>query len=268
MKTIRYKNDILYYIFQQIPPMSSIPPTYVTSYFVLSKPKRVFVDNDSENQLVHLNGNCRNVYLLPSVNIDYYAKNGLFENQLIEWCRQFCRKDRSFLDIGAHTGTYSISLANDCREVYSFEPQRDTYYALCGGVALSQLDNVICYNVGLGAEPQVGEQQLHIVSMDGGGSTMHPPEHGGVLKRETIEIRTLDSYQLSNVGFIKMDVEENELYVLYGALQTLERSNYPPIVFESNNGDNTPLFDYLRNVLNYQVIQIGGCANMYLATRE
>lgn len=246
----------------------NLPPTYVTSYFLLSKPKQVFVDNDSENQLVHLNaGGRRNIYFLPSVNMDYYVKNGLFENQLIEWTRQFCGETRAFLDIGAHTGTYSISLANYCREVYSFEPQRDTFYALCGGVALSQLSNVSCYNVGLGAEHQVGEQQLHIVSMDGGGSTMHPQSQE-VMKTETIEIRTLDSYKIQNVGFIKMDVEENELFVLYGALQTLEQSGYPPIVFESNTGDNTPLFDYLRNVLNYKVIKIGGCDNMYLASRE
>lgn len=236
-----------------------------TSYFALSKSKYATVDDNADNQIVYLNS--RNVFLLPEVNIDYYAKNGLFECQLIDWCKQYCKKDRIFLDIGAHTGTYSISLAEHCREVYSFEPQRATYYALCGGVALSNLRNIVCCNVGLGSETQAGFQTLHIVSDDGGGSTIHQPADG-VLKTETIEIRTLDSYGLKNVGFIKMDVEENELFVLHGATKTLELSGYPPIIFESNVDTNTALFTYLKSMLRYEVIKIGGCMNMYLAVRS
>jgi FkbM family methyltransferase len=237
-----------------------------TPYFILAKPGggNARVDEDTENQIVFLNR--KRVFLLPEINIDYYAKYGLFENQLIEWCRQYCRKDRVFLDIGAHTGTYSISLANDCLEVYSFEPQRDTYYALCGGVALSQLHNIVCWQIGLGSEPQIGKQTLRIVSPDGGGSTIQPTRES-VLREDTIEIRTLDSFDLSNVGFIKMDVEENELCVLQGARRTLERSGYPPMVFESNDETNVALFDYIRNEVGYTVVKIGGCVNMYLAVK-
>jgi len=234
-------------------------------YVLLSKSNQSTVDNNADNQLVYLNR--RKIFLLPEINIDYYSKNGLFECQLIEWCKQFCHSDRIFLDIGAHTGTYSISLAEHCREVYSFEPQRATYYALCGGVALSNIRNIVCCNVGLGSTQQVGYQLLHIVSEDGGGSTVHQPA-SGILATETIEIRTLDSFELSNVGFIKMDVEENELFVLQGATKTLERSGFPPIVFESNIDTNTALFDYLRDVLKYNVIKIAGCINMYLGVGE
>jgi FkbM family methyltransferase len=236
-----------------------------TSYFVFSKTDTSKVDDSNDSQIVFLNR--RNVFLLPEVNIDYYAKYGLFECQLIEWCKQFCKSDKVFLDVGAHTGTYSISLAKHCSEVYSFEPQRMTYYALCGGVALSNIRNIVCCNVGLGSDRQIGHQTLNIVSRDGGGSTIHQPADN-VLRTETIEIRTLDSYQLNNIGFIKMDVEENELFVLQGGLQTLERSGYPPIVFESNIDTNTALFHYLEEVLKYTVIKIGGCINMYLAVRE
>jgi FkbM family methyltransferase len=236
-----------------------------TSYFAFSKSKFSKIDDNADNQLVYLNS--RNIFLLPEVNIDYYAKYGLFESQLIDWCKQFCKKSRVFLDIGAHTGTYTISLAEHCSEVYSFEPQRSTFYALCGGVALSNLKNVICCNVGLGSPSQTGTRTLHIVSADGGGSTIHEPADG-VLKTETIEIRTLDSYGIKNVGFIKMDVEENELFVLQGAAQTLAQSDYPAIVFESNMDNNTDLFAYITNTLQYTVIKITGCVNMYLAVRQ
>lgn len=77
------------------------------------------------------------------------------------------------LDIGAHSGTYTISLAENCKNVYSFEPQKMTFYSLCGSIALSNIKNVTCINTGLGSEEQVGIQKLNIISLDGGGSTLH-----------------------------------------------------------------------------------------------
>ena len=69
------------------------------------------------------------------------------------------------LDIGAHTGTYTVSLAQYCNHVYAFEPQKMTYYALCGSIALSNLTNVTCLNVGLGSNEQVGKQTLNIITI-------------------------------------------------------------------------------------------------------
>lgn len=44
--------------------------------------------------------------------------------------------------------------------------------------------------------------------------------------------KTLDSYNILNVGFIKIDVEGMEEKVLRGGVGTLVRNNYPPILFE------------------------------------
>ena len=118
-------------------------------YFILKKPKNIHLDNDNKNEVICLSDN---VYILPKNNITYYIEHGLFEKQLIEWCKQFCSKDKNILDIGAHTGTYTIGLAEHCKHVFSFEPQKMTYYALCGSVALSNIRNVSCINVGLGSD--------------------------------------------------------------------------------------------------------------------
>jgi FkbM family methyltransferase len=231
-----------------------------TSYFILSKTTLANdISDDSKNQIIYLNSSL--TYLLPKVNIDYYTHRGLFENRLIDWSKQLCSKDKVFLDIGAHTGTYSISMADRCQHIYAFEPQKMTYYALCGGVALSNIQNITCINSGLGSEDQVGKQVLKIVSMDGGGSSMHASS--GILREEEISVATLDSFNLSNIGFIKMDVEENELFVLKGGVKTLKRSNFPKILFESNTEDRA-LFEYIYG-LGYQIVKIGGYSNMYLA---
>jgi len=231
-----------------------------TKYFLYVKSENESTDSDKKSQIFFLNS--PQTFLLPQVNMDYYSRNGLFEKGLIEWCKQFGNGSKVMLDIGAHTGTYSLCLAQNFKEVHSFEPQKMTYYALCGSVALSSLTNVICHQVGLGDSTQVGTQTLNIVSNDGGGSSLHAT--GGVMKQETIEIKTLDSFNLDNVGFIKMDVEENELYVLKGAVNTLRRSGLPKILFESNSV-NEPLFNFLKE-LGYGIIKINGFHNMFLAS--
>jgi hypothetical protein len=234
-----------------------------TKYFILTRSKNDPVNDNTNNQIINLNNN--QTFILPQINMEYYSNYGLFENSLIEWVKQLCSKDKIFLDIGAHTGTYGISLAPYCKEVHCFEPQKMTFYALCGSVALSNMQNITCHRFGLGSESQMGPISLKIVSNDGGGSSIHASSDK-VIREETIQIITLDSMKLENIGFIKMDVEENELYVLQGARETLIKSNYPKILFESNY-DNPNLFHYIRDSLGYNIIPISGCNNMYLATK-
>lgn len=233
-----------------------------TSYFILSKPDGRVDDNTSNNVARFPN---QITYILPSNLISCYCERGLFESGLIEWCKQFCRLDKNMLDIGAHTGTYALSLASKCKHVYAFEPQKMTYYALCGGVALSNLSNVSCMNIGLGSSEQIGTNTLKIVSNDGGGSSIHATTN--ILKEETIQIDMLDNLDISDIGFIKMDVEDNELFVLQGAVDTLKKSGYPPILFECNDIiRNSELF-HLIEEMSYKIVSISGAHNMYLASQ-
>jgi FkbM family methyltransferase len=232
-------------------------------YFILTKPNDIDVNCDENNQIIYLKDK---IYILPKNNMHDYILNGLYEKNLIEWCKQFCSKDKNMLDIGAHSGTYTISLADNCKHVYSFEPQQMTYYALCGSVALSNIKNVTCINYGLGSLDQIGKQRLNIVSLDGGGSSIHNDNNNNILKTEEIEIRTLDSFNLDNIGFIKLDVEENEYQTLQSALNTLKKSNYPIILFEMNTINNE-LIEFLKN-LNYDIINISNYSNMYLASNK
>lgn len=233
-----------------------------TRYFILQKPIDASVADESKNQIVATSPMIS--YILPQNNLAYYVQHGLFEKGLMEWCKQFGNKEKMFLDIGAHSGTYTMTLAPYFKTVHAFEPQRATFYSLCGSVALSGYSNVECHRIGLGDEGQVGLKKLNIVSNDGGGSSIHVTGQK-ILAEEWIDIQTLDSFGLNSIGFIKMDVEENELFVLKGGVETLKRSGYPRILFESNS-ENPPLFEFLKE-LGYTVTGIAGVRNMYLAHR-
>jgi len=236
-----------------------------TKYFILSKPKSDRVDDTTDHQIHVINSPL--TFILPYNNIGYYSTHGLFESSLIEWCKQYCNKNQIFLDIGAHSGTYSLCLSDLCKKVYSFEPQQQTYYALCGSVCLSNKKNVECIRVGLGSPEQVGIKTLNIISPDGGGSSIQS-QISQVLSVEEIEIRTLDSFQLDNVGFIKMDIEGNELDCLKGSVETIKRSGNPTIIFESNTPNNPELFNYIVKELGYRsVFPITGVNNMFITVK-
>ena len=242
-----------------------------TKYFILTKDADVSIDNIENDQIIFPNKS--RSYLLPSINLSYYNENGLFESSIMEWCRQFCSTEGVFLDIGAHTGTYSISMADCCKTVYAFEPQRMTYYALCGSVALSNLSNINCIQTALGAPEQIGKATLNIRSNDGGGSSVCQLNPSDIICQEEIVIKTMDSFFGENVlvdpiSFIKLDVEYNELNVLRGAVDTLKLHNYPKILFEANTDSslNKELFEFLENTLKYRVVNVSGYDNMFLAT--
>jgi len=217
------------------------------------------------------------IYLLPNnVALDIFSQSegGVPENSLIEWViEDVFPAGKNFIDIGAHVGTYCINFAkkSNAKDIFAFECQRNTYNCLCGGIALNQIQNINTYNVALGSPKQVGKKDLHIISHDGGGSSIctELPTHTNPLKKETVQVLTLDSFGITNIGLIKMDVEGNELNVLKGAVQTLKASNYPKILFEVWDNDwyklqRERLFSFLRN-LGYEIIPILGYKQMFLA---
>lgn len=236
-----------------------------TNHFILTKPNvtTISVTDDRENETIFVDNKI--CYILPRNLTEYYVRGGLYEKSLIEWCKQFCKIDKNMLDIGAHTGTYSLSLCEYNKNVYCFEPQRMTYYALCGSVVLSNKTNIYCYNIGLGSPEQCGLNILNIISNDGGGSSIHEQPGVTILKKEEIIINTLDNMNISDIGFIKMDIEDNEYYAILGALESVKRSSYPTILFECNNIEkNKRLFDLLLE-LGYEILPVSGTANMYIA---
>lgn len=194
---------------------------------------------------------------------------GIPELALVNFVKQFSSPDSIFVDGGAHMGVYSILLADSFKEVHAFEPQNRTYFQLCGNIFINEKHNITPHAAALTDCADV--RTLSVVSDDGGGSTLEAtPEK----VKSTLEVRTcaLDDHKLEKIGLIKLDVEGSEYKALLGAKRTLEASNYPPIVFESNNhpwysDSKDTLFKYLTS-LNYSIAQIQPFTNMYLALQE
>jgi FkbM family methyltransferase len=206
-------------------------------------------------------------------------KNDVTERPLIYWAiDNFASKDKNFVDIGAHLGIYSWTFAKYSNHVFSFECNPRTFCYLAANVALHDVvDNVTLFNNALGNKEDTLDYIIR--GLEGG-------ENGFVIKnaddseykKKQIKVSKLDSFNLTNIGLIKIDVEGFEKEVLEGAIETLKNNNYPPIIFESWSVARTDvvnvkelrynLFSYF-NSIGYEICEIqGGYGEIYLATKK
>jgi len=121
-------------------------------------------------------------------------------------------------------------IANDFSQVRCFEPAFYIYTEQ----NTADLGNVITEPYALGNENK--QEEMYIMDHKTGGSSIvkHPLRWKKWQKnagKRTINIRRLDNYELTNIDFIKIDVESYEYFVIDGAKETL-KSNSPVIMIE------------------------------------
>ena len=114
--------------------------------------------------------------------------------------------------------------------------------------------------------------KIGILGLNGSGksSLLKTPIHVE-LRSEMVEVYTLDSFYIEEIGLIKIDVEGGELGVLKGATKTLKGSGWPRIIFECWSYpwfamQKIELMDYLAS-LGYTVTPIEW-PDMFLAERR
>jgi FkbM family methyltransferase len=134
---------------------------------------------------------------------------------------------RRALDIGANMGVYAYGLSK-LTEVIAFEPISD----LVASLRAARLPGLACHNCAL--SDRDGRTSLHIplhakpgVKLNMPGANIRTGAQAPSEER-SVDVRRLDSFQIANVGFIKIDVEGLEQQVLEGGRETIAASR--PIV--------------------------------------
>jgi len=212
------------------------------------------------------------------IGFNELLRYGFPEQNLINWAtNNFKNPDKDFIDIGANMGSWTLTLAPHFKNTHAFECNKDTFYYLCANICLRGLSSKVdVHQMGLGSK--TGSQTFYHRGMDGGGDGFEllgdtidiKPED-----RETISICKLDDFNLTNVGFIKIDVEGFELDVLKGATKTLEDNDYPSFIFESwretrEEGGRPAirlrkeLFEYIESI-NYKIVPLNGYDEIFIA---
>jgi len=136
-----------------------------------------------------------------------------------------CARRQVAVDIGAHVGLWSYWMARDFATLHAFEPKAE--HRACWVENVPPRGGVACYPVALGAEARRVGLQTETVASSGNTWVR--------LDGSDVEMRTLDSFQLPDVDFIKIDCEGYEYAVLTGARETLERCR-PTLIVEQKFG--------------------------------
>ncbi|MCD4527411.1 FkbM family methyltransferase [Nocardioides sp. cx-173] len=132
-------------------------------------------------------------------------------------------RDQVAVDAGANAGLYTYWIATSASHVHAFEPQP----AIFDRLKASAPSNVTAHRVALSDTP--GTATLHVPETGNGEASLHALGGGRLTTEVTVELRTLDSYNLDDIGFLKVDVEGHEEELLRGAAETIRR--HQPVLF-------------------------------------
>lgn len=171
--------------------------------------------------------------------------NGFYEKTNLEILKKAFDielKNSTFLDIGANIGNHSLFFQSYFKKIVSFEPQKQTFKVL--SINTEKYDNIHAKNFGLDLE---NKKVKFYIPFDNNG--MASPKIKSInTYEEDVELRKIHNNDYKNVGFIKIDVEGNELNVLISLTEIINQT-LPVISFELNQNVSSrkKILDFLNS---------------------
>jgi FkbM family methyltransferase len=189
---------------------------------------------------------------------DYFTivleKEKSYEKHFTAFANLVINEGDVVMDFGANLGYHTITMASfigNKGKIHSFEPQRIIFQQLNCNVFLNGLDNVYTYNLAIGeseSEVFIDSPDFHnIMPMytNIGNTSINTNKMGTMVKQIS-----LDSLKLSQVNFIKMDVQGSELNILKGGKNTILK--YKPFIFIEIEERQLKLFNITsKELINY-----------------
>ena len=149
------------------------------------------------------------------------------------------------LDIGANIGCVTQALVAAGQQVYAFEPQPELFKLLELNCPTAGL-----HSCALGSKSGYADMPAVDYSKRGNFGGLGIGAGVGL----KVEVKTLDSFNYTNVSLIKLDVEGYELEVLKGAVDTIKRCQ-PIIYLEADRKDKLPGLKTFLESINYGYVE-------------
>lgn len=176
-----------------------------------------------------------------------FRKGFYWEERAMLKLKEFIDPNKNILEIGGHCGTSSIvyaSFLNEGKKVYVFEPQYNMYNLLVKNINQNNLQHkIIPYNLGVFCYNGIGK--MNNIDLDGGGGIVQKRYNeekdlgcnfGGIglgKDGEEVNLVTIDSLNLQNIGFIHCDAQGAENFIFSKGIETIKK--YKPLILYENN---------------------------------
>ena len=152
-----------------------------------------------------------------------------YQRDHLDLAMKYVNLHRLAVDGGAHIGTWTRQLSKWFDRVISFEPSMESFECLAYNV--NGQHNIDLRNQALGKEP--GRVRMTMEGYD------HAIKNGNtmamfVAEGDDVDRIMLDSLNLDDLDFLKLDVEGSEVDALLGAKETLLRCK-PVVLFEDKD---------------------------------
>lgn len=181
-------------------------------------------------------------YMTPAVR-DY----GEYSEDEVDVFREFITRDNVVIEVGANMGLHTMALAGLARHVVAFEPQPFIYYVLAANLALNSIPNVLALMAACGEETTTVPVPIldpYRLQNFGGVEIKPAPSPNGAI---ALPCHAIDDLDLpSNITFIKLDCEGQELASLMGAKQLL--ADQHPTIYAEFTSHRSELLALLRGL--------------------
>ena len=186
-----------------------------------------------------------NIYQWDWYDSDFFYSQDGTTNHPNHHCKKtwisslpYITRKRNAVDIGCRDGEYTRYLHKEFNHVFCFDYRKRRLFS--NNVDLKKVTHFTC---ALGDEHK-------IIKASGAGSIT-----AGKIPYEKWfdeQLYTLDEFALSDIDYIKIDVDGYEVNVLKGARDTIQ-TYLPLLIIEQENGD-TSAIDYCFEHFNYSIL--------------
>ena len=150
------------------------------------------------------------------------SKRGCYEPEMHSTLRQFLGRGKTFVDLGANEGYFTVIGAKLCQaegRVIAIEPQHRLLPVIEENLRLNGLTNASLVNAALSDTP--GQVTLHLTSdTNSGGSGLHRHTAYSLPTQEVAAMtlaQVLDQQKIDHVDLMKVDIEGFEYEALLGS---------------------------------------------------
>ena len=177
-------------------------------------------------------------------------KNAGYQNGHRNHALKFVSNFDVAVDVGGHWGLWTKPLLSKFKTVHAFEPNPNSLPFLKANAPEAEIHPY-------GLSNDFSTQHLNINVRQSGGAFIDTSENADTIP---IEVRTLDSFNLEKVDFIKMDCEGFELEAVMGGLETIKRTQ--PIInleqkpnhTESRGKEKLAAVNFLIKEFDYKIL--------------